>query len=277
MDRAHIDSPERMKNIWQTLVPDLIGEVIMNILGIDVGGSAIKGAIVDTETGQFLTERIRIEMPPMSTPGNVSDIIIQIRNKVNYQGPVGVGFPAPIKHGVALMAANVDSSWVNTNVEELLSHAVGDNVFVINDADAAGIAEMQFGIGKDLKGVVILLTLGTGIGSAVFVDGKLVPNTEFGHMKIRGKDAEKRASAAVKKKKQLGWKEWTDRLQEFLDQMEILFNPDTFILGGGVSKDSKKFVQYLATRAQIIPAELENNAGIVGAALYVLEKTSKKI
>jgi polyphosphate glucokinase len=247
-------------------------EVTMNILGIDVGGSAVKGAIVDTETGALVTERQRIVMPESSTPEVVTGIVNQMISVVHYAGPIGVGFPTPLPRGKILLAANIDSSWLGKDANQVFSLATGQPVYVINDADAAGIAEMRFGVGKEFPGgVVILLTLGTGIGSAIFVDGKLLPNTEFGHLQIRGKDAEKRASAAVRKKKKLSWEAWAARLQEYLNHLELLFNPDVFIFGGGVSKSAEKFIPLLETRAKLLPAQLENNAGTIGASLYALE------
>jgi polyphosphate glucokinase len=187
---------------------------------------------------------------------------------VNYQGPTGVAFPAVVKHGVTYTAANVDRSWIGTNAGELFSRHVGGPVTVVNDADAAGIAEIRFGAGRDRKGVVILLTLGTGIGSAIFLNGELIPNTEFGHLIVRGKEAEKRASEKVREDKKLPWRQWAKRLSEFLNEMEKLFSPDLFIMGGGISKKADKFIPYLTTKTEVIvvPALMRNEAGIIGAA-----------
>lgn len=240
----------------------------MTLLGIDIGGTGIKGAPVDVETGKLLAERFRIPTPHPALPNAVADVVSNIASHFKYSGPTGVTFPAVIKQGVVYTAANVDPSWITTNAGELFSKHVGGPVAVVNDADAAGIAEMRFGAGRDRKGVVIMLTLGTGIGSAIFLDGKLMPNTEFGHLKIRGKDAEKRASEKVREDKGLSWKQWSKRLLEVLEEMEKLFSPDLFIIGGGASKKADKFLQYLSTKTEVIivPAQMQNDAGIIGAA-----------
>lgn len=239
----------------------------MEILGIDIGGSGIKGAPVDIEKGVLSSERYRIATPQPSTPEAVVEVAAQIVEHFAWQGPIGCTFPAVIKKGVAYTAANVDDSWVGANGQELLKHKTGCPVLFINDADAAGIAEMKFGAGKDHKGVVIILTLGTGIGSAIFVNGVLVPNTEFGHMEIRRKDAEHRASDRVRKDENLSWNQWAKRVNEFLTRMELLFSPDLFIIGGGVSKKHDKFLPLLKTQAEVVPAKLRNEAGIIGAAV----------
>ena len=240
----------------------------MTYLGIDIGGTGIKGAPVNVETGELLAERLRIETPHPALPNSVADVVKQIATHFKYQGPAGVTFPAVVKKGVIYTAANVDESWIGTNAGELFSQHTGGPVSVVNDADAAGIAEMRFGAGKDRQGVVIMVTLGTGIGSAVFLDGKLLPNTEFGHLQIRGKDAEKRASEKVREDKDLSWKEWSKRVVEFLEYMERLFSPDLFIIGGGISKKADKFFPYLTTKTEVIivPAQMRNDAGIIGAA-----------
>jgi len=240
----------------------------MKLLGIDIGGTGIKGAIVDSETGQLTTERFRVPTPQPSLPNAVADVIEQIAANFNYSGPTGVTFPAVVKKGVIFTAANVDESWIGTHAEELFSKHVRGPVRVVNDADAAGIAEMRFGAGKDRSGVVIMITLGTGIGSAVFLDGHLLPNTEFGHLKIRGKEAEKRASERVREEKDLSWKKWSGLLSEYLCEMENLFSPDLFIIGGGISKKADKFIPHLKTRTEvvIVPAQMQNEAGIIGAA-----------
>jgi polyphosphate glucokinase len=198
----------------------------------------------------------------------VADVVEKVAAHFNYQGPTGVAFPAVVKHGVTYTAANVDRSWIGTNAGELFSRHVGGPVTVVNDADAAGIAEIRFGAGRDRKGVVILLTLGTGIGSAIFLNGELIPNTEFGHLIIRGKEAEKRASEKVREDKKLSWRQWAKRLSEFLNEMEKLFSPDLFIMGGGISKKADKFIPYLTTKTEVIvvPALMRNEAGIIGAA-----------
>ena len=243
----------------------------MDILGIDIGGSGVKGAPVHVEKGEFSTERHRIETPQPATPAAVAGVVKEIVDFFDLKGPFGCTFPAVILDGVAMSAANVDKSWIGTNAETLFQEATGYPVRVLNDADAAGIAEMQFGAGRDRKGVVIVLTFGTGIGSAIFVDGHLVPNTEFGHVEFKGMEAEHRASAQVRKDQDLGWKKWAKRVDEYLNYMEMLFSPSLFIIGGGVSKRYEKFFPYLNTRAEIVPAQLFNDAGIIGAALVAKE------
>ncbi len=239
----------------------------MKILGIDVGGSGIKGAPVNTKTGALLAPRYRIPTPQPSKPKAVARVVGEIAAHFEWEGPIGVGFPAPIQKGVALTAANIHKKWVNTNAAKLFSKATGCPVTVINDADAAGIAEMKFGAGRGRKGVVLLITIGTGLGSSVFTNGHLVPNTEFGHIEIRGKDAERIASDAVRKEKDLSWETWGARLNLFLLRMEGLLWPDLIILGGGVSKKFGKFRPYLTVRADVVPAATLNEAGIIGAAL----------
>ena len=241
-------------------------------LGIDIGGSGIKGAPVNIKKGEFAQERHRIPTPEPSTPGAIADVVNEIAKHFQWNGSIGCTFPAVIKNGIAHSAANVDKSWIGTNGEELIAKRTGCRVLLLNDADAAGIAEMEFGAGRGRSGVVILLTLGTGIGSAIFTDGILVPNTEFGHMEIRGKDAEHRASARIRKEKNLGWKKWIVYVNEFLKHMEVLFSPDLFIIGGGVSRKHEKFLNQLKTKAEIVPADLENQAGIIGAALAAHRK-----
>lgn len=240
----------------------------MTLLGIDIGGTGIKGAPVDVETGQLTAERLRIPTPQPALPNAVADVVQQIAAHFNYQGPTGVTFPAVVKKGVIYTASNVDSSWIGTNAGELFSKHVGGPATVVNDADAAGIAEMRFGAGKDRHGVVVMITLGTGIGSAIFLDGKLLPNSEFGHLQIRGKDAEKRASEKMREVKKLSWKHWAKRLSEYLNELEKLFSPDLFIIGGGISKKSEKFFPLLETKTEVIvvPAQMRNEAGIIGAA-----------
>jgi polyphosphate glucokinase len=250
----------------------------VSVLGIDIGGSGIKGAMVNVQTGEMLTERKRIPTPEQSTPEAVAAVVAELARTFEAKGLIGVGFPAIVRHGVAFSAANIHESWIGTNVNELLSKATGIPVYTVNDADAAGVAEMRFGVGKDpanRKGVVILLTLGTGIGSAIFVDGVLLPNTELGHLEIRGKDAERRASDAVRKERDLTYKKWAKkRLQEYLDRLDMLFSPDLLVIGGGVSKEADLFLPYVKTRAKIIPAQLQNQAGIVGAALYASQQAA---
>ncbi|GAB4445428.1 MAG: ROK family protein [Anaerolineae bacterium] len=239
----------------------------MEILGIDIGGSGIKGAPVDVEKGELTADRYRIPTPQPSRPEAVAKVVAKIAKHFEWSGPIGCTFPAVIKKGVAYSAANVDKSWIGTNGQEIIAQQTGCPVLLLNDADAAGLAEMRFGAGQERSGVVIMLTLGTGIGSAIFVDGVLVPNTEFGHMEVRGMDAEDRAADRIRKGEDLSWKKWGERVNEFLERMEVLFSPDLFIIGGGVSKKHEKFFPYLTTKAELVPAQSLNEAGIIGAAL----------
>ena len=246
----------------------------MQRLGIDVGGSGIKGALVDTKTGELLTERQRIPTPEPSKPKAVARVFNKIIDHFGWKGPIGVGFPAPILNGYTKMAANVDDEWLNFPAEEYLSKKTGRAVTMINDADAAGLAEMRFGAGKGQKGIVVVITIGTGLGTVLFSDGVLVPNTELGHIEVRGKDAEVRASDAARKRKDMSWKTWGKHFDEYLCTLEKLLWPDMFILGGGGSKKLKNFKKYLTVQAKVVPAEFLNEAGIVGAALAVVEKSS---
>lgn len=237
------------------------------MLGVDIGGTGIKGAPVDTETGQLVADRHRIVTPQPATPEAVAKVVGEVAAFFNWKEPAGATFPAVIKDGVAYTAANVDKSWIGTDAQALFESKTHRPVVVINDADAAGIAELEFGAGKDREGTVCMLTLGTGIGSALFTEGVLVPNTEFGHLEIRGKAAEQRAAEKVREEHDLGWGKWAKRLNEVLNHIEALVWPDLFIIGGGVSKKSEKFLPFLDTRADIVPAQLLNEAGIVGAAI----------
>lgn len=240
----------------------------MHILGIDVGGSGIKGAPVDTETGQLLAERVRIKTPENAEPQPVAEVVNQLAQAFEWTGPIGIGFPAPIKSGVAMMAANISPAWVGLNAEQLFKDVTGCPCKVGNDADVAGLAEMIFGAGKDRKGTVIMITLGTGIGTAIFHDGNLLPNTEFGHLEIKGQDAEFRASDAAREREDLSWTKYAKRLNTYLLAMERLFWPDLFIIGGGISKKHEKFLPLLTLQTEVVPAQLKNGAGIVGAALF---------
>jgi polyphosphate glucokinase len=236
-------------------------------LGIDIGGTGIKGAVVDLDSGQLVTERHRVPTPVPSTPHNVSAVIHEIAKVHGWSGPIGAAFPAVIRDGVALTAANVDPSWIGTDVDALFTEVTGCAVTVMNDADAAGVAEVRAGAAKDVPGVVLLLTLGTGIGSALFVDGHLVPNTEFGHVELDGVDAESRAAASARDREDLSWKHWAGRLQHYLEHLERVVPPDLFVLGGGVSKNPDKWLPFVQVRTPIAIAQLRNNAGIVGAAM----------
>jgi polyphosphate glucokinase len=244
---------------------------VAEVLGIDIGGTGIKGAPVDIERGTLTADRYRLLTPQPAKPDAVADVVAQVAAKFGGEGTAGATFPAVILGGVAQTAANVDESWIGEDVAKRLGQAAGRPFVVLNDADAAGLAEMRFGAGHDKKGVVMVITLGTGIGSALFVDGRLVPNTELGHLELQGKEAEKRASESVRENKGLGWKKWGQRVDEYLRHVEKLFWPDLFIIGGGVSKKATKFFEFLKTRAPIVPAQLLNEAGIVGAAVAARE------
>lgn len=246
-------------------------------IGIDVGGSGIKAAVVDVEAGRFRSERIRVATPIPSTPDAVLASAARLIKRLAKAGglgdstPVGVGLPGVAIDGVLKSAANIDAAWIDFPVVERLTRLIRRPVSIINDADAAGIAEMRFGVGKDQTGVVIFLTLGTGVGSGVFVDGKLVPNTEFGQMEIRGRPAERRSASAARVKRGLSWKAWTTDLDEHLDRIQQLMWPNLIILGGGVSKNADKFVPRLTVRCPVVPALLRNDAGIIGAAIVAAE------
>jgi len=240
----------------------------MEILGIDVGGSGIKGAPVNTQTGQLTADRIRIKTPQKAEPQPVANVVAQIAQAFDWKGRIGIGFPAPIKSGVAMMAANISVSWVGLNVEQLFAQSTGCPCQVGNDADVAGLAEMAFGAGKGRRGTVIMITLGTGIGTAVFYHGALLPNLEFGHLEIEGMDAESRASDAARQREDLSWKKYAKRLNKYLMTMERLFWPDLFIIGGGISKKHEKFIPLLTLQTEVVPAQFQNEAGIVGAALF---------
>ena len=239
----------------------------MEILGIDIGGSGIKGALVDVDRGIQTTERHRIPTPQPSTPEAVGDVVAELARHFKWNGPIGCTFPAIVKNGVVHSAANVDQAWIGTDGKALLEQKTDCSVLLLNDADAAGVAEMAFGAGRSRQGTVIMLTLGTGIGSAIFVNGHLIPNTEFGHLQIRGEDAEHRAAARIRKEQALSWKKWSQNVDEFLGHMEFLFSADLFIIGGGVSKRMDKITPHLTISTEIVPAELRNEAGIIGAAV----------
>ena len=240
--------------------------------GVDIGGSGIKGAIVDLAKGDLATERVKYLTPHPSTPEAVAEVVARLVKEAGWSGDLGATFPAVIKNGVAKSAANVDKSWIGTDVDKVFTDITNCDVTVLNDADAAGIAEARFGAAKGVKGVVILLTFGTGIGSALLLDGQLVPNTELGHLEVDGGDAEKKASSAAKDNEGLSYKQWAKRVQKYLAHVEHLFTPDLFVVGGGVSKNSDKWLPLLDLNTPVKPAELLNNAGIVGAAMAAHEK-----
>ncbi len=247
------------------------------ILGIDVGGSGIKGAIVNTKSGKLKTERFRIPTPSPATPDAVAGVIKEIVDHFKWKGAIGIGFPSVIQDGEALTAANIDSSWVGANVDKLVSERTSLPAFAVNDADAAGLAEMKFGAGQGEKGTVLLITVGTGLGIVMFTRGNLLPNCELGHVIMpNGKEAEKYTSDATRKAEDLSWEDWAKRFDEYLSYMEALLNPNLIIIGGGVSKKDDKFFQFLSTKSRLVPAQLLNNAGIVGAALAAKLKLKDK-
>lgn len=243
----------------------------MEILGIDIGGSGIKAAPVNTQTGELLAPRQRIATPIPAKPSAVAPVVGQIAQAFDWHGPIGVGFPAVIQHGVVRSAANISKKWIGENAAELFSQATGCPVWVVNDADAAGVAEMTFGAGRGRSGVVLIVTIGTGLGSAIFIDGRLLPNTELGHLELDGLDAEMTASDAARKREEMSWRKWGKRFNRYLAMLEALFTPDLFILGGGTSKAFESFRPYLTVQAEIIPAQYLNDAGLVGAAMSAME------
>ncbi|WP_182049094.1 polyphosphate--glucose phosphotransferase [Changpingibacter yushuensis] len=242
--------------------------------GIDIGGSGIKGAPVDLLTGEFFAPRYRIATPQPATPQAVADTVAELVGHFNLDAsiPIGIDFPAPIIHGVAPMIANLDKSWTGVDVRRLMRDRLGRSVTVVNDADAAGYAEVHYGAAEDRKGLVMVVTLGTGIGTVLVMNGTLIPNTELGHLEINGHDAESKAATSAFEREKLSYERWARRLQRYFSHVEMLFSPDVFIIGGGISKKADKFVPLLSTRAPIIPAELLNSAGIVGSALMAAQE-----
>jgi len=237
-------------------------------VGIDIGGTGIKGALVDTSTGELLSERIKLATPHGGEPDDIVKTVVEIIDqlKVEKDIPVGVCFPAVVIHGKTMSAANVSKKWIGLEAEKLFEGALGRDIRFVNDADAAGVAEVRYGAAKDVPGLVILTTLGTGIGSALIYNGVLVPNAELGHIEVDGKDAEKRAAYSAKERGRLSYQAWAKRLQRYYEVLEALFSPDLLIVGGGVSKSYEEFLPLLDLRAPIVPATLRNNAGILGAA-----------
>ncbi len=254
----------------------------MKILGIDIGGTGIKGAVVDTGKGVFKTDRLRILTPHPGEPDTVAEVVGRISRYFDWDGPLGCTFPGVVKHGTIHTAVNLDDAWVGLSADEIFAEATGCSpVAVLNDADAAGFAEMVFGAGKEhgtlgRSGVVVVVTLGTGIGTAVFVDGNLVPNIELGHIELHGGDAEKYAAESVREVQALSWAEWAARVDEYLRALENLLWPDLIVIGGGVSKQADEFLPLLTTRTEVVPARLRNRAGIVGAALAVAGMAEQK-
>ena len=239
----------------------------MEVLGIDIGGSGIKAAPVDLATATLTQARVKVPTPQPSHPGAVVGAVRWLVAHFGWTGPVGITFPGVVVDGVIHTAANVDHSWIGRDARALFAEATGLEVSVLNDADAAGLAEMRFGAGAGQGGTVLMLTFGTGIGSALFTEGVLVPNTELGHLEIRGKEAEERASERTRELHDLSWGKWAERVDEYLARLEALLCPRLFIIGGGVSRQADKFLPLLKLRAQLIPAAMQNNAGIVGAAM----------
>jgi polyphosphate glucokinase len=242
--------------------------------GIDIGGSGIKGAPVDLQAGRLTTERVRIPTPQPSTPEAVGEVVGKVVGEFGWDGPLGCTFPGVVVHGTVRTAANVDRSWTGAHLEQVVGKATGQPVIGLNDADAAGVAEARFGAAKGRDGVVLVTTLGTGIGTALLLDGRLVPNTELGHLEVDGADAETRASDAAREREELTWQQWASRLQQYYRRLEDLFWPDLIVVGGGVSKKAGRFLSLLELRTEIVPAGLRNDAGMIGAALLAAEEGS---
>lgn len=244
-------------------------EASQPVLGIDIGGSGIKGAPVDLSTGEFVTKRLRIDTPKKSTPENVAQVVAKIVDHFADRigdGPIGITIPAVVTHGQTRTAANIDKSWIDCQAEKVFEDQLGRDIYLMNDADAAGVAEVHYGAAAGHPGLVLLTTLGTGIGTAIMYRGVLVPNSELGHIEVDGHDAETRAASSVKDKEGLSYEEWAKRLQRYYERLEALLWPDLIVVGGGVSKDSDKFLHLLKLKTKIVPAKLRNTAGIVGAA-----------
>ncbi|MFI7044829.1 polyphosphate--glucose phosphotransferase [Streptosporangium sandarakinum] len=239
----------------------------MEALGIDIGGSGIKGAPVDVATGRLTRDRLRVPTPVPAAPEAVAEVVARITGHFEWTGPVGITFPGVVVDGVTMSAANVDRSWIGVDARALFAKATGLPVTVLNDADAAGVAEVTHGAARETAGVVLMLTFGTGIGSALFADGRLVPNTELGHLELHGKEAERRASDHAREAHDLSWDRWAERVEEYLRHVEMLFSPALIVIGGGVSKKSEKFLPKVRLRTPVVPAALLNEAGIVGAAM----------
>ncbi len=243
----------------------------MHALGIDIGGTGMKAAPVDLDTGTFLADRVKIATPRPAVPDTVAEVVQKLVETFSWSGPIGITFPGVVRNGVTRTAANLHKTWIGLDARALLAKAAGQDVRLLNDADAAGVAEMTFGAGKGEPGTVFMVTFGTGIGSALFVDGALVPNTEFGHLEIRGKDAEERASERAKTAHEMNWKQWAKNVNEYLEHIEALVYPQLIIVGGGISRQSEKFLPLLTgLHARVVPAAMLNDAGITGAAMAAL-------
>ncbi|CAA9432097.1 MAG: Polyphosphate glucokinase [uncultured Rubrobacteraceae bacterium] len=239
----------------------------MDVFGLDIGGSGTKGAPVSAQSGELLKERVRIPTPEAATPDEVVAAAVEVISSSGWSGPVGCGFPGVVKGGVVHTAANVASEFIGFDLQSRLQKELDAPVRIVNDADAAGLAEMRWGAGRGVGGVVLMLTIGTGIGTALFLQGKLVPNMELGHIEMHGREAELYASDRVRKVEDLSWREWAGRFEEYLQKMEALLWPDLIVVGGGVSKKSEKFLPRIQTRTRVVPAGMLNTAGIAGAAL----------
>ena len=250
----------------------------MDVLGIDIGGSGVKGAVVDVKRGVMVSDRYRLPTPKPATPAAVAETVRKVARHFKWDGPIGCTLPARIQRGVAKTAANIDESWIDTPVRSLFQEATKCPVAVLNDADAAGVASMEFGAGRGRKDLVIMLTVGTGIGSAMFNRGRLIPGSELGHLKLHGESAERYAADSARKRDGLSWADWAGRFQEYLEHVEFLFAPDLIIVGGGVSRPSKvkSYWHLLSAQAELVPAELENEAGIIGAAVVARKKARKR-
>jgi len=246
----------------------------VQVLGVDIGGSSIKAAPVDVRTGKLTAEHLRLETPQQLTPEQMAARLAEVIRHFSWTGPVGVGFPAALRNGVALTAANIAPDWLGLNVRALLARSCPGRVTVINDADAAGLAEMKFGVGVGEAGTVIMVTVGTGLGTALFVEGRLLPNTELGHLYLDGVEAERFASDAARRREGLDWPEWSQRLATFIGQLEKLFWPDLLIIGGGTSYHVEKFLPLPGVSTRIVPARMLNDAGLVGAALAAGQGTA---
>ncbi|WP_353647993.1 polyphosphate--glucose phosphotransferase [Nakamurella sp. A5-74] len=243
--------------------------------GIDIGGTGIKGGIVSLATGELIGDRFRIDTPQPATPKAVTKTAGQVAAHFDYRGPVGITFPGVVKHGTVLTAANVDPGWVGESLVDLTTPVMPGAVTVLNDADAAGLAEARFGAGRGRDGLVVMVTFGTGIGTALVHDGVLIPNAELGHIEVHGEDAEHRAAASAKDRKGLSWEQWAERADEYLQKLEALLSPELFIVGGGVSKKADKWVPRLHLKTELVVAQMLNNAGIAGAALAAVEGIEK--
>ncbi|MGA9279365.1 polyphosphate--glucose phosphotransferase [Ilumatobacter sp.] len=235
--------------------------------GIDIGGSGMKAAVVDLSTGELLSDRFRIATPQPATPEAMAEVVVELVRHHGWDGGVGCAFPAVVRNGVVESAANIDTSWIDVDADKLFTDALGSGVRMINDADAAGLAEVRFGAAAGRTGVVMMLTFGTGIGSGLFIDGVLVPNTELGHLELDGHDAESRAAASARKRHDWSWSHWSKKVEHYLRHVEALFSPDLFVVGGGVSKHPHKWLDHISIDTEIQVASMANNAGIVGAAL----------